>query len=331
MKLIVQILQGVSLIAAAPLVVGVLRVLRARGQGRKGPPYFQPYYDLSKLFRKTTFRSQPATWVFRATPYISFSCFGTIAFSLPVWESPLLAPNLITLIYVIGLATFFNALAGMAVSTPFGGLGSSRLMFLHVLVEPTLFLIVLVLALRWHTTDLMTLIERHQRIFDEPSSPLYSLMVFLDIANVFSLAAMFIVTLIETHRIPIDNLETNLELTMVSRAVSLEYSGPHLALAEWAESLKLLIFLTLLVTIFCPTWIPSSMAQDSLTLPATVYLVKITIYLVKMLFLILILAVWELCHLRIRFGSVLEPNMLAIFLAMVALAYIIATIYLTKG
>jgi formate hydrogenlyase subunit 4 len=331
MNLITPIIQGLALILVAPLVVGSLRVFRARGQGRKGPPFFQPYYDLYKLFSKTSFRSQQAIWIFRATPYISFSCFGIIAFSLPVFAPPLLSPNLITLIYIIGLVAFFNALAGMSVSTPFGGLGSSRLMFLHVLVEPTLFLIVLALVLRWHTTDLVTLIERHQQLFDKTSFPLSVLMVFYDPANIILLAAMFIVTLIEAHRIPVDNLETNLELTMISRAVWLEYSGPHLALAEWAEALKLLIFLTLLVTIFCPDWPPPAGADSTLALSVMTLLLKIGVYLVKMVIFILVLAVWELCHLRIRLGTVLEPNMAAIYLAMLALAFIIANIYLAKG
>lgn len=319
METAVKIIQGLTLIAAAPLAVGTLRFLRARGQGRAGAPCFQPYYDIAKLLRKTSFRSSRATWIFRANPYISFGCFGMLAFSLPVFAPPLLTPDLVTLVYVMGLVAFLNALVGMSVSTPFGGLGSSRLMFLRVLVEPTLFLIVLALALKGHTTNIVTLVSASQA--SQPrAGALAGLMDFADPANLFLLTALFFVTLIEAHRIPVDNLETNLELTMISRAIWLEYSGPHLALAEWAESLKLLVLLTLLVNIFIPVGVPARAGAGDLLLPTAAYLIK-------MFVLILILTVWELCHLRIRFGDVMEQNMKAVFLAVVALAYIVVKIY----
>lgn len=309
MSIAVKILQGLAFLLAAPLVTGLLQQVRAWGQLRAAPRPLQPYYDLFKLFRKGAFRPAGSSWIFRAAPYVSFSCYGVVGFGLPVIAPPLLSLELVTLAYVIGLATFFNALAGMAIGTPFGSMGSSRAMFLHVLTEPNLLTVILALSLKWHTTNLMQIVEAQHRAGGA-----------FDVPNLLLLAAMYILTLVAAHRAPIDNLETNLELTMTSRAALLEYSGPHLALAQWAESLKLLVFLTLAGSLFLPFGLPVAAGAEQLPLQAA-------LFLAKLLALVLLLAVWELCNTRLRFRAVVEPNLYAQFIALSAIIYTVVSSY----
>lgn len=308
------IAQGLFFILVAPFVVGLTRWLRAREQLRAGPPLRQVYFDLAKLFRKTSSNPVGASWVFRASPYIVFGCYGVLGFGFPLFLTPLVHPDLISLVYILGLAAFFTALGGMAVGTPFGGLGSSRTMFLRVLVEPALFLIILALSLKVHSTNVMTVVAQMRNF---PTA-------FFEPANLMLLLAAAIVAIIEAHRIPIDNLETNLELTMAQRANLLEYSGPHLALAEWAEGLKLLFCLTFTANLFLPTLIGNSF--DLATL-----LVAFALYVAKVLLLLGCLVVWELLRPRARLRASVEWNTQAIFLALLAIAYTLATQFLAKG
>jgi formate hydrogenlyase subunit 4 len=241
----VAIVQVLVVGVGAPLLVGVLRTLKARLAGRRGPSPWQPYADLGKLLAKEVVISPTTSWVFRATPYVLVATMLVTALIVPVAvASPPLAfaGNIILLMYIFMLGTFFLALAGLDAGSAFGGMGSSRAVAVAALAEPTIIVAVFALALRAGTIDLGRVVEHFGR---EP-------WLAANPAHLLAFAAFFIVMLAETGRLPVDNPATHLELTMIHEAMVLEYSGRYLALVEWAGAMKLFLFMTLLANLFFP-------------------------------------------------------------------------------
>ena len=231
--------------AGAPLLVGALRTLKARLVGRRGPSPWQPYANLRKLLVKEAVVSTTTSWVFRATPYILAAALLVTGLIVPVTTTrpPLaFAGNIILLVYLFMLGTFFLALAGLDVGSAFGGMGASREVAVAALAEPTVIVAVFALALRADTIDLGRIVERFR---GEP-------WLAANPAHLLAFAAFFIVMLAETGRLPVDNPATHLELTMIHEAMVLEYSGRYLALVEWAAAMKLFLFMTLLANLFVP-------------------------------------------------------------------------------
>jgi len=241
---LVAIIKTGIMVLCAPLLAGWVKWLKCRLQNRQGPPPWQPYRDLLKLFRKDIVVAETASPIFRMAPYIVFSA-TTLAGSVV----PLLMVNLptsaiadvIVLVGFFALARFFLALAGMDVGTAFGGMGSSREVTVSSLAEPAMLLAVFTLAMTVGSTNLATVITRLA------AAPFHLYPSFI-----FSAMAMLLVALAETGRIPVDNPATHLELTMIHEAMILEYSGRHLALMEWAAMIKLMVYGVLLVNLFLP-------------------------------------------------------------------------------
>jgi formate hydrogenlyase subunit 4 len=255
---VVAVLHVGVVAAGAPLLVGVLRTLKARLVGRRGPAPWQPYRDLRKLFGKTPVVSTTTSWLFRVTPYVLVSTMITAALAAPVLSSrpPLAFAGIILLMSLFLLGTFFLALAGLDAGSAFGGMGSSREVAVAALAEPTVILAVFALSLRANTTNLGGVVER---VADDP-------LLAANPAHLLAFAAFFIVMLAETGRLPVDNPATHLELTMIHEAMVLEYSGRWLALVEWASAMKLLLFLTLLANLFFPWGVPALAAPVPLLL-----------------------------------------------------------------
>jgi formate hydrogenlyase subunit 4 len=242
--------QVVVVAGAAPLLIGLVRTLKARLVGRRGPGPWQPYADLLKLLRKGTVISTTASWVFRFTPFVLVATMLVAAAVVPVLLTrPVLsfAGGIILLMSLFMLGTFFLALAGLDSGSAFGGMGSSREVMVAALAEPTVMLAVFALAIRTGTTNLGGVVER---IGGEPVLAAHP-------GHLLAFLAFFIVMLAETGRLPVDNPATHLELTMIHEAMILEYSGPYLALVEWASAMKLFLFMTLLANLFFPWWVPS--------------------------------------------------------------------------
>ena len=242
--------QTLLVAAGAPLLVGLIRTLKARLVGRRGPNPWQPYADLAKLLRKETVVSETTSWIFGVTPYVLVATMLVAAAVVPVIVTrPALAfaGNVILLMYLFMLGTFFLALAGLDSGSAFGGMGSSRAVAVAALAEPTIMLAVFALAIRTGTINLGGVAER---IGGDPVLAAHP-------GHLLAFLAFFIVMVAENGRLPVDNPATHLELTMIHEAMVLEYSGKHLALVEWAGAMKLFLFLTLLVNLFFPWWIPA--------------------------------------------------------------------------
>ena len=241
------VLQGVQMLLVlllAPLLTGFVRKAKARFQRRLGPPLIQPYRDLIRLMRKEVVLADNASWLFRVSPYLIFSATWVAASLVPSFKTGLLfswSADLIALIALLGSARFFLALAGLDVGTSFGGIGSSREMMIASLAEPAMIMIVFTLALVAGSTQLATM-----------AAYMNSPEVGLRMSLALGLVALIMVAIAENSRIPIDNPATHLELTMVHEAMTLEYSGRHLALIEFSASLKHLLYISLLACLFAP-------------------------------------------------------------------------------
>jgi formate hydrogenlyase subunit 4 len=244
LNLAVQSAQMLLVLAAAPLLTGFVRKVKARLMRRRGPSLIQPYRDLIRLMRKEVVLADNASWLFRAIPYIIFATTWVAAALVPTFRTGLLfswSADLIAIIALLGSARFFLALAGLDVGTSFGGIGSSREVMIASLAEPAMLMIVFTLALVAGSTQLSTMAGYMV-------SPAVGLRVSLGLA----LIALIMVAIAENARIPVDNPATHLELTMVHEAMVLEYSGRHLALIDLTAQLKLLLYVSLIACLFAP-------------------------------------------------------------------------------
>src|SRR3989441_13144589 len=145
-----EVAQAALALALAPLLVGFIRLVKARLQNRRGAPAWQPYFELGKLFGKEVVMSHNASWLFRFAPYIVFASAVAVTFLVPLIAVPLPfdgVGDLLVVVYLLLLGTFFLALAGLDPGTAFGGMGSSREMTVAAIAEPTIALAIFALAL----------------------------------------------------------------------------------------------------------------------------------------------------------------------------------------
>jgi formate hydrogenlyase subunit 4 len=242
--LAVQGAQMALVLAAAPLVTGLVRMVKARLTRRRGPPLLQVYRDLARLLRKEAVVAENASWLFRAVPWLVFAATWVAAALVPTFATGLTfswSADLIAIVALLGSARFFLALAGMDIGTSFGGIGSSREVMIATIAEPAFLMTVFTLALVAGSTQLSTV-----------AATMATGEVGLRVSLGLALIALVMVAIAENGRVPVDNPATHLELTMVHEAMVLEYSGRHLAMIELAASLKLVLYLSLVACVFVP-------------------------------------------------------------------------------
>jgi formate hydrogenlyase subunit 4 len=283
---LVQFGQLALVLLLAPLLTGYVRKVKARLLRREGPQIVQPYRDLLKLLRKEVVLAHNASWLFRAAPYVIFATTWVAAALVPTFATGLAfspAVDLIAIVALLGSARFMLALAGLDVGTSFGGIGSSREMMIASLAEPAMLMVAFTLSLLAGSTQL-SIVSTYMQGSD----------VGLRVSLALSLVALIMVAIAENARIPIDNPATHLELTMVHEAMILEYSGRHLAVIEAAASLKLLLYLSLILCLFAP-WGVAVAGQDVAT-----YTLALVIYVVKLAAGGFLLAVFETAVAKMR-------------------------------
>ncbi len=267
---LLEVGQVLMALALAPGLVGVIRWMRARLQNRQGAPIWQPYLELRKLFGKEVVVSTNASWIFRAAPFVVFASTVAVSFPVPLLAVPLPldgAGDLLVVVYLLLLGTFFLALAGLDSGSAFGGMGASREMTVAALAEPTLALAIFALALGAGSTNLGQIVDRTM------ADPLAAVSP----GHLLAFVALFIVTLAETGRLPVDNPATHLELTMIHEAMVLEYSGRYLALIEWAAALRLLLFFALLGNLFVPWGVAATLTPSALAIAVGALLAKLVV------------------------------------------------------
>jgi formate hydrogenlyase subunit 4 len=268
--LVGAVLQVAGLLAVAPLLRGSIKKMKATMQTRKGPPLLQGYYDLAKLFRKETVRSETASWVYLLGPRLYFAAAVAATMLVPVLvaASPLDgAGGILGLVGILALGRFALAAAALDTGSPFGGMGSSREMTIAALAEPALMLGLFTSALAAGSLDLGAVVR----------GALAPGALFRP-SDILALSGLFVVLIAETGRIPVDNPATHLELTMIHEAMVLEYAGPDLALVEWASALKELLYITLLIDLFIPFGIATTISPGPVAIAAVAWVAKVFVF-----------------------------------------------------
>lgn len=239
---LIHVLVALSL---PPLLLGVINKTKALFAGRNGPPLLQPYYDLAKLLQKGSVFSTTTTWVFRAGPVVGLVTAALALLLIPLSNST--APvsftgDLLLLAYLLALGRFFTASAALDTGSPFEGMGAAREVTYACLAEPAFFLGLLVLAKL--TGEL-----RLEQMLGNCLAP-HWLTAGASLALV--LVSWFIVLLVENCRVPFDDPNTHLELTMIHEVMVLDHSGPAFGLILYGAALKLFVFGAMIVRLVIP-------------------------------------------------------------------------------
>ena len=290
----------------SPLLVGLMRQVRARLEGRAGAGIGQPWRDLRKLLRKEQITPTGTGWVFRAAPLTLAATVLVVAAVAPfaTTSSPLdPVADLFAVVALLALGTVALALAGLDTGTAFGGMGASREVTVLALVEPTILLSVFALSVRVGSSNLAAIVGATVR---DP-------LVVISPVSLLAAVALAVVTVAEAGRLPVDNPSTHLELTMIHEAMVLEYAGPDLALVEWASAMRLGVLLGLLATLFAPWGIATGAGLAAIPLALAVFAAKVAV-------LGVVLAAAEVSMAKLRLFRVPELLAGSFLLALLAVA-----------
>jgi formate hydrogenlyase subunit 4 len=269
-RILALVFQVILLLLLGPLLSGCIKNWKARLQNRRGPRVWQPFLDLVKFFRKEMVISEHASWIFSLTPYVVFVSVLLAGLMVPtVMANPPLSlfGGALAVVYVFALGRFFLALGGLDPGSAFGGMGSSREMTIAAMAEPAMMLSIFTVAITVGSTNLGRMVLAGQGASWSLFNP----------AHLLAFAALFIVLLAETGRIPVDNPATHLELTMIHEAMVLEYSGRYLALIEWGAAVKQLVLMSILVNVFFPIGVAADWSAASLAFGVGFYVLKLLV------------------------------------------------------
>jgi formate hydrogenlyase subunit 4 len=263
----VSLAQAVIVLAGAPLLVGLMRQVRARLEGRAGAGVFQPWRDLRKLLRKKPLDPDGTGPAFRTAPVLGVAVAVIAAAAIPLAATGTAlgsGVDLIAVVALFALASASLALAGLDTATAFGGMGASREMTITALAEPTILMAVFALSARVGSTNLPAIVAAGAEHGSRLASP----------ASLLAAVALAVVVLAETGRLPVDNPATHLELTMVHEAMVLEYSGPDLAMVELGAAMRLTVLLGLWSSLFAPWGIATGTNAAAVALGALAFAAK---------------------------------------------------------
>ncbi len=237
-----NILSGLIL---APLLLSVVNQTKAFFAGRNGPPLLQPYFDLWKLLGKGAVYSRTTTWMFRAGPVVGLAAVLVALLLVPFGGKAALIAfpgDLVLFAYLLGVMRFVTVLAALDTGSSFEGMGASREVTFSALAEPALLLGLAAIA---HETGSLSLSEMFAGLG-------FSSWIATPAPLALVSAALFVVFLAENSRIPVDDPNTHLELTMIHEVMVLDHSGPDLAFIHYAAALKLWVLGALLMGIALP-------------------------------------------------------------------------------
>lgn len=244
MEKLLSILIYLLFIISAPLFIGIVNKLKSRLTGRIGPSVFQSYYDLRRLLRKETIYADSASLISRIAPVISFSSILFAGMILPIgFYKPLISFNgdIILFAYLLGLSRFFQILGAMDIGSSFEGMGAAREATFAVFAEPIYFFTLGSLAFIFGFTSMYDIF--HSISLNDPS-----FLVFIIVASI----SVFFLMITETSRMPVDDPNTHLELTMIHEVMILDNSGMDLFLYQYSSYLKMLVYATFAADFFNP-------------------------------------------------------------------------------
>jgi formate hydrogenlyase subunit 4 len=258
------------MVILSPLLVGLMRQVRSRLEGRVGAGVLQPWRDLRKLFAKEPLRAEGTSWVMTVGPVVLVASSALVCLLVPLVGTvafPLIPDDLFVMVSVLLLGTVALALVGLDSGSAFGGMGSSRHMTIAALVEPTVLVSVYALSIPVGSSALSAIVQR--RLVDPASvaSPV----------SLLALVALFVAVVAETGRMPVDNPSTHLELTMIHEAMVLESSGRDLAWLELGSWMRLGALLGLVAGLLAPWGIAITVTPLSLLVGVVALVVKLAI------------------------------------------------------
>nr|WP_211874248.1 NADH-quinone oxidoreductase subunit H [Plastoroseomonas arctica] len=296
------------ILAGAPLLLGLIRLAKARLMGRRGPHPLQPWRDLRKLLGKRAVVAETASAVTHVAPFVAVASALLAAFLIPSFARGMVLAPLADLLLIAGLLALGRvamALAGLDAGTPFGGLGAAREMAFAAFAEPALILAALTFSIIAGTTNV-----------DAIAGSFQDGAVGVRVSLALTFIAMLAVAVSENARIPVDNPSTHLELTMVHEAMILEASGEQLALWDYQSALRLMLWLSLIATIFFPVGLASP-GSGPLS-----WLVGIAAFATKLAALGFALAVFESALAKMRVFRVPEFLGAALLLGLLAAVFL---------
>ncbi len=238
------VLQTLLVLVASPLLLGVIARTKARIAGRIGAPLLQPYYDIGKLLQKGTVLSSTTTWIFLAGPAVAVVVPLLASLLLPLAgpRAPMaFSGDLIVFVYLFALSRFCTTAAALDTGSAFEGMGAARELTFGALAEPALFFGLLALARISRALSLSDLLTVDGAAWHRASAAL-----------VLILASWFIVLLAENSRVPFDDPNTHLELTMIHEVMVLDHSGPAFGLILYGSAMKLFVFSALIAGVALP-------------------------------------------------------------------------------
>jgi formate hydrogenlyase subunit 4 len=296
------------LIVLTPLFSGILKKFKAYLRGYKGPSIFQMYYDLIKLCKKGRVIADCSSFVTTIGPTFILSAAITSAFFIPVFytDSKNIFGNLFITIFGMAIITFVTIMIGLDSASTFGGMGSSREAFISMLAETIIFTTITFLYLETNSFNVFKI------AFINSNTLNYTVSHFV------SAAAFFIVILAENMRMPFDNPETHLELTMIHEAMILDLSGVDLAFVELASSIKFMVFITIFINCFLPIGIAESFS-------VLILIKAFFIFLLKILCTLGVIAIIETTIAKFRLFK--APELLAAALSIAEVAITLNTYY----
>ncbi|PPD57408.1 hydrogenase [Dehalogenimonas etheniformans] len=299
------LLNTIFVVALSPLAMTLVKKVKAYSQGRIGPPLLQGYYNLFKLFKKEIVYSQNSSFIMRLAPYLNIGFLLAASVMVPMVFLPDVSGigNIILFLYLMVTAKFFVALAGLDAGSTFGGMGSSREMSLSAIIEPVTITSVAALAFVLKSTDIP---EMFATTLNGSISQYPTLILVA-----FSL---FIVIIVETARVPVDNPETHLELTMIHEAMILEQTGPKLALMELSQGIKQTILMALSINIILPVGLAANVG----VVPIIVSIVSFT---AKVMIFSIVVGVFESMMAKIRLFRLPSFFILALFFSFATIVF----------
>ena len=305
-SVLIQIMQVLTVVLAAPLLNGFIVKFEERIQRGRGPSILQPYRDIFKLFGKELVVPETASWVFWTAPVIAFTSMLIVPILIPVLTNyPLPLSDMGDILgggLVLTLGSFAILLAGLDTGQPFGGLGSSRAVMLTILAEPTLILIFVGVAFLDHS--MLPFVANHVLV--------RNLATYWSPAHLFLVFGFFILLTVETDHLPIHS-SIHYEVYMIDEARILEYSGPLLAVLKWSSWMKQFILCTIFLNVFLFPWgLSTSGSLPSLFLAVGFIILKYGAVAVAM-------SVVDTIQSRLRFYRYQEPLALSFLFAVVAL------------
>ena len=229
----------------SPLLLGIINRTKALFAGRRGQPFLQTYFDLWKLLRKGAVYSRTTTWLFRAGPMWGLAAVLTAVMLVPLGNFPALIAfpaDFFLFACLLGLMRFFTVLAALDTGSSFEGMGASREVFFSALAEPALLVALATLARQAGNLSLSVIFSQVSGAHWLQAGPVMALV----------LIALMIVLLAENSRIPVDDPNTHLELTMIHEVMVLDHGGPDLAIILYGAALKLWVLSALVVGMIVP-------------------------------------------------------------------------------